>query len=220
MSRPSFWSRLFGSRSPAPPPAPAPVSVPSPAPTRPVTAHKQLRSERREQLFALVRENMIRAGVLSSAYKFKVLTLDSSGQNFIVMIDVQSGSMNHDAATLARLESSLQTLSQERLGIGVKNVYWRVLEDVGSGDATHGSAVTTPSAPAPARAPQPQPPRHPLDTITADELLAARAGAAGAGTAEPKRWSGPDFAPTQPMDSPPGSSDFGPLSETQPGRLE
>jgi hypothetical protein len=226
MSRPSFWSRLFGRRSPAPPEVPAPAPAPGPATAKaaPHTPHKQLRSERREQLFALVRENMMRAGVLSGAYKFKVLTLDSSGQSFIVMIDIQSGSMNHDAATLARLESSLQSLSQDRLGIGVKNVYWRVLENVGASPETAAPPIAaTPSPAATATARQaPAPARHPMDTITAEELLASRSSPPASAPADangPRRWSGPDFAPTQPMD-PSGGSDFGPLSETQPGRLE
>ena len=43
---------------------------------------------RREQLFSVVRESMIRGGVLSSSYEFKVLTLDANGDSFLVLIDL------------------------------------------------------------------------------------------------------------------------------------
>ena len=41
---------------------------------------KQERLERRELLYAVVREAMVRASVLSSTYKFKVLSLDPRGR--------------------------------------------------------------------------------------------------------------------------------------------
>jgi hypothetical protein len=44
--------------------------------------------ERREMLYAVVREAMVRAGVLSSTYKFKVLSLDPRGRQFMVMVDL------------------------------------------------------------------------------------------------------------------------------------
>ena len=49
---------------------------------------KQERLERRELLYAVVREAMVRAGVLSSSYKFKVLSLDQRGRQFLVMVDL------------------------------------------------------------------------------------------------------------------------------------
>ena len=36
----------------------------------------------------MVREAMVRVGILSAGYKFKVLSLDSSGQRFVVMVDL------------------------------------------------------------------------------------------------------------------------------------
>ena len=88
MSSPSALDRLRRWISGGPPPNPA---GPQAAGTGNAGPHasglRQQRAGRREQLFALVRENMIRMGVLSSHYKFKVLTLDPAGEQFIVMVD-------------------------------------------------------------------------------------------------------------------------------------
>jgi len=125
----SLWKRLTAwLTAPKPPQAPRTAAPLAPAKSA-HTSHKEQRAHRREQLFGLVRENMIRAGVLSSAYKFKVLTLDSLGQSFIVLIDVQGRAFKHDAATLAHLETQLRNLCLERLDLTVKNVYWRIAVD-------------------------------------------------------------------------------------------
>ena len=47
---------------------------------------KQERMERRELLYAVVREAMVRAGVLTSSYKFKVLSLDPHGKQYICLL--------------------------------------------------------------------------------------------------------------------------------------
>jgi hypothetical protein len=44
--------------------------------------------ERRELLYTAVRDAMVRAGVLSAGYKFKVLSLDQRGRQFLVMMDL------------------------------------------------------------------------------------------------------------------------------------
>ena len=41
---------------------------------------------RREMLYVVIRESMMRAGILSAAYKFKVLSLDRKGRRFLVMM--------------------------------------------------------------------------------------------------------------------------------------
>jgi len=166
-------------------------------------AQKQLRAQRREQLFGLVRENMIRAGVLSSAYKFKVLTLDSLGQSFIVLIDVQGHAIRHDAATLAGLEAQLQTLCRDRLSLTVKNVYWRLAEDVNAKPATKTDAAAL----------LPAERRHQAESL----LTPARAPSPPTPPTAPPDHER-DFAPTQPL--PPYPDDPDPLSDTQYGRLE
>lgn len=68
---------------------------------------------------------MIRAGILSGAYKFKALTLDKSGTAFIVMFDLQSPDLTAQPDLQGQLERNLQNHTQSRLGITVKAVYWR-----------------------------------------------------------------------------------------------
>lgn len=87
-----------------------------------------MRGHRREQLFAIVRESMIRAGVLSSAYKFKALTLDRKGNSFIVMFDIDADVTDCRPEALRALEHALQELARERIGIEVKAAYWRARE--------------------------------------------------------------------------------------------
>ena len=53
---------------------------------------------RRELLYAVVRDAMTRAGVLSAGYKFKVLSLDARGRQFLVMVDL---ARNHGGETSA-----------------------------------------------------------------------------------------------------------------------
>ena len=47
---------------------------------------KNARYMRRELLYAIVRESMVRFGVLSAGYKFKALALDPRGLKFMVMV--------------------------------------------------------------------------------------------------------------------------------------
>ncbi len=92
---------------------------------------KALRASRREQLFTIVRENMVRAGVLPTAYKFKILTLDRQAQDFIVLCDIQPSAFDGHPDVLARLETSLKQLARERMNVGVRSVYWRHAEVIG-----------------------------------------------------------------------------------------
>ena len=47
---------------------------------------------------------MVRAGVLSSSYKFKVLSLDTRGRQFMVMVDLSHGAAS-DTTRLAEIEA-------------------------------------------------------------------------------------------------------------------
>ena len=49
---------------------------------------KSERLERRELLYTVVRNAMTRAGVLSASFKFKVLSLDSRGRQYLIMMDL------------------------------------------------------------------------------------------------------------------------------------
>ena len=95
--------------------------------------------ERRELLYAVVREAMVRAGVLSSSYKFKVLSLDPRGRQFMVMVDLAEGAAS-DTSRLAEIEAMIAQSAKARYEIVVSAVYWRANEHVAIGDAAHFTA--------------------------------------------------------------------------------
>lgn len=100
---------------------------------------KQERLERREVLYAVVREAMVRAGVLSSSYKFKVLSLDQRGRQFMVMVDLAQGAAS-DTHKLAEIEAMIAQSAKARYDILVSAVYWRANEHVAIGDPAHFTA--------------------------------------------------------------------------------
>ena len=91
--------------------------------TQPVD-RKVKRHARREQLYVAIRECMTRAGVLSASYKFKVLSLDQRGDQFLVMMDVAPG-LSGQAGKLAEIESLLVSSAKSLFNIYVTSVYWR-----------------------------------------------------------------------------------------------
>jgi hypothetical protein len=100
---------------------------------------KHERMARRELLYAVVREAMVRAGVLSSSYKFKVLSLDSTGRQFMVMVDLARGAAS-DTTRLAEIEAMVAQSAKARYDILVTSVYWRANEHVAVGDPAHYTA--------------------------------------------------------------------------------
>ena len=159
---------------------------------------KHERMARRELLYTVVRESMNRAGVLSASYKFKVLSLDARGRQFMVMVDL-ARDHGSETARLAEIEASIAQAAKSRHDIVVTAVYWRSNEHVAIGDpgvrAQQRSTDSHPmplelhpeSGPAPLDAhPDPLPPAIPRKTsspyeqIQADEVQAfKRALAAG-----------------------------------------
>ena len=83
------------------------------------------RAARRELLYAVVREAMVRAGVLSASYKFKVLSLDTEGRQFLIMIDLARGAAG-DAGHLAEIEALIAQSAKARHDLAVTAVYWRL----------------------------------------------------------------------------------------------
>jgi hypothetical protein len=82
------------------------------------------RHARRDQLFSAIRESMTRSGVLSASYKFKVLSLDQIGNEFLVMMDLSSefeGSLEQ----LPAMEAAIIRHAKARLDIVLPAVYWR-----------------------------------------------------------------------------------------------
>jgi len=160
------------------------------------------RMARRELLYTVVREAMMRAGVLSASYKFKVLSLDGRGRQFLVMIDL---ARDHaaEATRLAEIEASIAQAAKSRYDIVVTAVYWRLNEHVAVGDprarpqhavaqldsqpaALESHPAPLASAPAPLNS-KPAPlaaPRSRYDPIQADEVAAFKAALA-AGASDP-----------------------------------
>ena len=67
---------------------------------------------RREQLYSVVRESLIRAGVLSTSYEFKVLALDANGDGFLVLIDLALPAEAIPDEYLLEIERWVQTSAQ------------------------------------------------------------------------------------------------------------
>jgi hypothetical protein len=93
---------------------------------------KNERNARREMLYAVVRESMVRAGVLSASYKFKVLALDQRGQQFLVMMDL-AREYGRDVNRLTETEALIAQTAKSRHDILVTAVYWRINEHVAVG---------------------------------------------------------------------------------------
>jgi hypothetical protein len=105
--------------------------------------------ERREQLYAVVRESMTRVGVLSSSYKFKVLSLDSHGRQYLIMMDLAKLHAG-ETGRLAEIETLIAQSAKSRHDILVTSVYWRLNEHVTAGLTRPAGAPTLPRAPLPA----------------------------------------------------------------------
>lgn len=107
------------------------------------------RNARRELLFQVVRESMVRVGVLSSAFKFKVLALDQRGQTFLVMVDL-SAEFAGETDKLTEIESLISQSAKNRFDLAVQAVYWRFYDTVVSNTITRSHAASAvASAPAP-----------------------------------------------------------------------
>ena len=175
------------------------------------------RSERREQLYGVVRDVMVRAGVLSASYKFKVLSLDNVGQRFVVMMDLARAYAS-ETARLSEIEAMLAQAAKARMGAVVTAVYWRVSDQNAAAQAqVHSVAVRTPrpvqpvavpavaamEAVAPQRRRQDTAPFEPIDdqemaafkmAVAAMPAAARGAGSAAAAPAGVRR-SGPLLGP-------------------------
>lgn len=142
---------------------------------------KSERLERRESLYGVVRDAMIRAGVLAAHYKFKVLSLDGRGLQYLIMVDLARNA-GDDGQRLAEIESLIAQVAKARHGILVSAVYWRVNEHVTAGLSPRKPeeagahllhAALTPS------------PHSPYKALKTEELAAFKRALAGAGAANP-----------------------------------
>jgi hypothetical protein len=120
---------------------------------------KHERMVRREQLYAVVREAMVRASVLSASYKFKVLSLDAHGRQFLVMIDLARAAAS-EINGLSEIEAMIAQSAKARHDILVTAVYWRTNDHVAVGDPMHAGTKRSGAAsrPAPLQAEAHEPP--------------------------------------------------------------
>jgi hypothetical protein len=189
MSVLNWFSRKTSAESTSPPSSGMPLEAETVPPTR-----KSERSARRELLYTTIRECMVRAGVLTAAYKFKVLSLDGHGRQFMVMVDL-AGQQDGSTARLAEIEAAIAQAAKARHDIVVKAVYWRQKEGVAAGTQPRqgGAAKAAAAAPVPSsEAPKPAPqmvaaaPHNPHEPINADEVAAFK-HALATGTKPPAR---------------------------------
>lgn len=144
---------------------------------------KHERMVRREQLYGVVREAMVRASVLSSSYKFKVLSLDPRGRQFMVMVDLAQGAAS-DTSRLAEIEAMIAQAARAKYDILVPAVYWRANEYVAVGDPQQSHRMPLISQPAPLH-PEPALHRQPANSRPAPLERTSRPAPLGAHTSRP-----------------------------------
>lgn len=162
------------------------------------------RMERRELLYIVVRDAMVRAGVLSASYKFKVLSLDQRGRQFLIMMDL-AREYGGETVRLSEIEALIAQTAKTRYDIAVTAVYWRINDHVAvglpqKGIASHGASVSAapaaPSAPMPPVAPVPRP--TPRPAAPERPLLQPRPEPVVAAPVRPAQPPGPLLTPTPP----------------------
>lgn len=188
-----------------------------------VSPRRGRRILRREQLFSVVRESMIRGGVLSTSYDFKVLTLDANGDSFLVLIDLALPADVMPDPYLLEIERWVQSSAQSRHSMSIPSVYWRrkaahdqrgmALKAAVAAQTQRQTLHASPTA-------IPMPPishgNGQAQVVDAAEIEAFRQALTAA--APPLR-RGPRDTVDLMMPTPESHSDFSALSETQHGKL-
>ena len=214
-------------------------SKPAPlGPSGSVSSRKTERLERRELLYNVVRECMMRAGVLSASYKFKVLSLDPRGRQYLIMMDLANKSVG-DSGRLAEIEALIAQQAKTRHEILVTAVYWRVNDHVTVGLTRQRPVVQQTVIPQPVHEPvkptavvvpfTPAKPAPRYEPLQADEVAAFKKAIASSTASPSQADSGKvvqpmrqaagkhaDFEDTELVE--PGSP-TSPLSTTQYGDL-
>lgn len=140
---------------------------------------------RRDQLFVAIREAMTRTGLLPSNYKFKVISEDQKGDEFVVMMSLVTVA-GEPLPAFSEIEAMIVDSAQVRFEIVVSAVYWRLTEV-----AAPAKFVPPPLAMhAPAQ--PPVKPKSPHETIEVDEVVAfqqALLAASAQGHSTPEKGS-------------------------------
>ena len=161
-----------------------------PLPPEHAANRKNERMERRELLYTVVRDAMVRAGVLSASYKFKVLSLDQRGRQFLVMMDL-AREYGGETVRLSEIEALIAQTAKTRYDILVTAVYWRINDHVAVGIPQKGVAQ-------PQQAAAPQVRRPPAPAPVAQTAQAAPPAVAPVRPAAPTAAA----APTRPAAAP------------------
>ncbi len=181
--------------------------------------------ERREQLYGVVRDAMTRAGVLSASYRFKVLSLDSRGGSYLVMMDLASAA-SEESGRLSEIETLIAHNAKSRFEIQVAAVYWRLSDYVTTGlvpktPVPHGHSTAALAVPTLAAA-------KPAAKLDSSEILAFKSAFATTAAAAPLYASGEVMKSGRRNPLPPavehlehqeGEERMSPLSATQYGDL-
>ena len=125
-------------------PRQAPAPAAAVAAPKNVAELKQQRQLRRDHLYSVVREAMLRSEVLASHYKFKVLSLDAAGRQFLIMVDLVE-EPGFRPEQLTAIEHLIGSTAAQRHDLLVKAVYWRQ-----TGTVAHVAHAAAPVAPKPA----------------------------------------------------------------------
>lgn len=146
---------------------------PAKPPAAPAGMPRNERMERRELLYGVVRDAMVKVGILTAGYKFKVLSLDQRGRQFLVMMDL-AREYGGATAKLNEIELLIAQTAKARYDILVTAVYWRINEQVAVGLPPKAAAAAAaparpvrPPAGAAASAPAPLTASTPVPRATA-----------------------------------------------------
>jgi len=185
-----------------------------------MSPRKGRRLLRREQMFSVVRESLIRAGVLSTSYQFKVLTLDAVGDSFIVLVEISIDGRAMPDEYLLEIEHWIQDTARRRHEMGVQSVYWRRKAALDSAGGVLKAAVpaqthreVTSNQPTALPIPQMTLSSDQVQPISPEEVQAFRQALQS--PALPRHPVGPSSEGPRPEEH----SDFSALSETQYGKL-
>ena len=168
-----------------------------PLPPEHAANRKNERMERRELLYTVVRDAMVRAGVLSASYKFKVLSLDQRGRQFLVMMDL-AREYGGETVRLSEIEALIAQTAKTRYDILVTAVYWRINDHVAVGIPQKGVAPHGASLPLQPVAP-PAVRRPPVVAAPAQPVVPAAATAPAAPAAPLLRPVAAAATPTAPL---------------------
>ncbi len=145
---------------------------------------KSERMARRELLYTVVREAMVRAGMLSASYKFKVLSLDARGRQFLVMMDL-AREHGDETSRLAEIEALIAQSAKSRYDIVVTAVYWRLNDHVAVGLPQSRHPQARPSAPMPLEPLAAAPVSQPAPLVSQPMPFPVARPAAGGGRFDP-----------------------------------